>query len=1229
MERLVDPNVFETANAGFAQAVYEDYLRDPDAVAPEWRRLFESGRVGERPTGGNGDGAQVARAPAAPATAVSPPPGATPIRGQAARLVQNMTESLSVPTATSFREIPVHTLEAARTAFNTGLKNAGRSEKASFTHFIAWALVQAAKRHPVMGNSFALIGGAPHRLAPDGVHLGLAVDVERKDGSRGLVVPVLKHAERMGYAEFQAAYDALVEKSRTNRLLPDDFAGGSITLTNPGGLGTVASVPRLMAGQGTIVAVGAIGYPPEFATTSRETIAELGISKVMTLTSTYDHRVIQGAESGEFLRTVEHLLAGEEGFYEGVFGAFGLEWTEGRKDGRTESEVAGAAVAWTGSHDAAVEVSRRPSFRLSAVPSDYDHVAAAMALVKAFRTHGHLAARLDPLGSEPLGDPALDPEPLGLTPEVMERIPASVLRIAVPGGTLAEALPHLRATYCGTLAYEVEHVSDHRQRVWLRQMIESGAHRQPMRREERLALLDRLIAVESFERFLHKAYLGQKRFSIEGVDLLVPMLDLVLELAAAQGAREVVMGMAHRGRLNVLAHNVGRPYVTIFAEFEGGKKVEGGFSAPEDGTGDVKYHLGAEGAYLTRTGKAITVALANNPSHLEFVGPVVDGNARARQTQRRGREAHHDSSVVVPVVIHGDAAFAGQGVVAETLNLNALRGYRVGGTVHLITNNQVGFTTDAVDARSTRHASDLAKGFDIPIIHVNADDAEACLAAVRLAMMYRREFQRDVLIDHVGYRRWGHNEGDEPAYTQPLMYERIKSHPSARELYAQALAAEGVIPAEAAAARFEAAYQRLVEIQQGFRASSPQASPAPTAPVKLVPGEVVETAVPAAKLVALNEQLLRVPEGFTVNPKLKRQLERRIPAMGADGGIDWGHAEALAFASLLTEGVPIRLTGQDTERGTFSHRHLVLHDAVTGDTCTPIQRLPGALATFEVYNSPLSELATLGFEYGYATAASDMLVLWEAQYGDFINGAQVIVDQFIAAGLAKWGVTNRLTLLLPHGYEGAGPEHSSARVERFLQLAAEGNIRVANCTTAAQYFHLLRRQARRNRVRPLVILTPKSLLRLPQASSRLEDLATGGFRPVLDDPHPGVEERAGRVERVVFCSGKIYYDLLPDAERMGERRPAIVRVEGLYTFPDGAIRTVLEKYPAATDVVWAQEEPRNMGAWFFVAPRISELLPPGRTLRYAGRPERASPAEGYPNAHAAEQARIIRDGLGG
>ena len=1214
MKSSRDPNVFETANAGFAQALYEDYLRDPTTVAPEWRVLFESGRVGAKPeqvaggrwpvagAGNGGDGERTATPTVIPPAVVRP--GATPIKGPAARLVQNMTESVSVPTATSFREIPVGILERARSEFNAGLRQAGRPEKASFTHFVAWAVVQAIKQHPVMGHTFAVLEEVPHRVTPDGIHLGLAVDIERKDGSRGLVVPVVKHAEQMSYADFHAAYDALVGKARSNRLMPDDFTGGTITLTNPGGIGTVASVPRLLAGQGSIIAVGAIRYPAEFAAAAPETIAELGLSKVMTVSSTYDHRVIQGAESGEFLRTVARLLGGEEGFYQGIFAGFGLEGAD-----RADRAVEGVAAV---------------------VQTDLETVAAAMALVDAYRTHGHLAARLDPLGLEPVGDPSLDPGSLGLTPETMAQVPSNVLHIAVPGATLADALPNLQTTYCGTIAYEVEHVSDHDQRVWLRRVIESGTHRRILENKERLALLDRLIAVEVFERFLHKSYLGQKRFSIEGVDLMVPMLDLLFDLAAELGAREVVMGMAHRGRLNVLAHNVGRPYVTLFAEFEGGKKTEDVTKMEDDGTGDVKYHHGAEGAYLTRSGKSITVALVHNPSHLEAVDPIVNGQARARQTQRRGREAHRDPSVAAPLLIHGDAAFAGQGIVAETLNLNALRGYGVGGTIHLITNNQVGFTTDAPDARSTRYASDLAKGFDIPIIHVNADDAEGCLAAIRLAVMYRQQFHRDILIDLVGYRRWGHNEADEPAYTQPHMYERIRNHPSVREQYATALVEEGLLSGEEAEARYEAQYQRLIEIQQGYRASAAQAAPAQAAPARLVPGEVVDTAVPADRLLALNEQLLAVPEGFTINPKLKRQLERRRAAMGPAGGgaIDWGHAEALALASLLTEGVPVRLTGQDTERGTFSQRHLVLHDAVTGEAHAPIQHLPSALAVCEVYNSPLSELATLGFEYGYATAASDSLVLWEAQYGDFINGAQVIVDQFIAAGLSKWGVTNRLTLLLPHGYEGGGPEHSSARLERFLQLAAEGNFRVANCTTPGQYFHLLRRQARRNRVRPLVIFTPKSLLRLPQAGSRLEDLKMGTFQPVLNDPDPMVQANPGRVARVLLCTGKLYYDLQLEAAKLGASRPAIVRIEGLYSFLEEPIRAVLASYSGAKEFIWAQEEPRNMGAWAFIAPRLAGVLPAGAELRYVGRPERASPAEGYPEAHSTEQARIVLEALG-
>jgi 2-oxoglutarate dehydrogenase E1 component len=1205
----VDTNVFETANAGFAQAMYEEFLRDPAAVGPDWRRLFESGVVGERPEG-NGAAPPPPPAPRAvvtPAASDGMPAGAAAIKGPAARLVANMNESLTVPTATTMRVVPVGVLDDRRRALNQALRTAGRSEKISYTHLIAFALVQAAKQYPVMGHTLAMRDGAPYRVVPEGIALGLAVDVERKDGSRGLVVPVIKRADTMDFATFHEAYEGLVDKARANRLMPDDFAGATMSLTNPGGLGTSASVPRLMAGQGSIIAVGSIGYPAEFALVPDERLRELGIGKVTTLTSTYDHRVIQGAESGSFLATLDQLLQGEHGFYELVAESLGL--------GEAEYRLARSAPAPQPGREAAGPVA----------PEMLYHVAAAMALVKAFRMHGHLAAHLDPLGRPPIGDPALNPVPLGLTPEVMAAIPSKVLRIAVPGRTLAESLPYLQATYCGTMAYEIEHISTHEERVWLREKIESGAYRQPLTPEEQRRLLERLTQVETLERFLHKAYLGQKRFSIEGVDMLVPMLDLTIELAAESGARDVVLGMAHRGRLNVLAHTVGRPYETIFAEFEGGRQVEGGQLTPEGGTGDVKYHHGAEGAYRTARNTAITVTLSPNPSHLEFVGPVVDGRARARQTQRRGREAHHDPTAALPVIIHGDAAFAGQGVVAETLNLGSLDGYRTGGTLHLIANNQVGFTTDMEDARSTRYASDLAKGFDIPIIHVNGDDAEACLSAVRLAMAYRERFHQDMLIDLVGYRRHGHNEGDEPAYTQPLMYERIKELPTTRELYARALVEAGVITQDEADRQAQEAYQRLVDIQQGFKASMSRSAHAESAHKLAGAGQEVDTALSPEFLKALNEQLLSWPEGFSVNPKLRKQLERRRAALGAEGGIDWAHAEQLAIASLLTEGIPVRLTGQDTERGTFSQRHLVLHDVATGEELAPIQRLPGALAPLELHNSPLSELATLGFEYGYSAAASEALVLWEAQFGDFINAAQVIVDQFLSAGLSKWGLTTRLTLLLPHGYEGQGPEHSSARLERFLQLAAEGNIRVANPTTPAQYFHLLRRQARRTRQRPLVVMTPKSLLRLPQAASRLEDLSEGRWQPVIDDA--GTAGREDRVTRVVLCSGKLYYDLIAEADKLDGARPAIVRVEQLYSFPWVEIRAVLARYPRMEELVWVQEEPRNMGAWSYMAPKLQELAPQGVAVGFVGRPERASPAEGYPAAHVAEQSRIVQDAL--
>jgi len=965
-----------------------------------------------------------------------------------------------------------------------------------------------------------------------------------------------------------------------------------------------------MPGQGTIVATGAIGYPPGLESVG----AMIGADKVMTVTSTYDHRIIQGAESGRFLAEIEARLQGEAGFYEAVFADLGLTL------GPPPSAPAPAAAAAAARDAAPAAPTTTPDETL------LQAVQAATSLVKAHRTHGHLAARLDPLGSEPEGDPALDPEPLGLTPELMARIPASVLRIHVPGATLADALPHLRETYCGTIAYEVEHIASHRQRTWLREKIESGAFRSPLTNEEKRALLRRLTMVDSLERFMHRAYLGQKQFSVEGLDMTVPMLDEMIVRAAANGAREVVLGMAHRGRLNVLAHNLGRRYETIFREFEGASSIEAVTTIPQGGTGDVKYHHGAEGQFKLPDGSSILVRLESNPSHLEYVSPVVEGATRALQTSRQGSHAHLDTNAAIPIVLHGDAAFPAQGVVAETLNLQALDGYTVGGTLHLIQNNQVGFTTDPDDARSTRWASDLAKGFDVPIIHVNADDVEACIAAVRLAFAFRQEFGHDVLIDLLGYRRYGHNEADEPGYTQPEMAAAIKRKQPVREIYAAQLIEQGVIAPEEVETEVQRIWDRLATRHRKLKeelAATQAEQPTGGYEIDQTPSAAVQTAVPGERLEVLNDALLRVPEGFTVHPKLVKQLERRRETLGEAGGIDWAQAEALAFSSLLAEGTPVRLTGQDSERGTFSQRHLVLHDFKTGQRVSPIQALPDAKAPMELHNSPLSEIACLGFEYGYSIEAPETLVLWEAQFGDFVNSAQVIVDQFIASGLSKWGQTTRLTLLLPHGYEGSGPEHSSARLERFLTLSAEGNMRVANLTTPAQYFHMLRRQAKVGKRRPLIIMTPKSLLRLPQATSRLSHLTDGEFYPVL--PEPRVDE--AKVIRLILCTGKIYYDLKGHATREGNEEVAISRVELLYPFPQRHILAEVQRYPNLREVVWVQEEPRNMGARAHMSPRLLQILPPELEFGYIGRPERASPGEGYPAAHTIEQTRIIRTAL--
>jgi multifunctional 2-oxoglutarate metabolism enzyme len=1208
-------------------------------ATPVARRVAEATGVDLASVSGSGPGSKVTKEDVLAAAdgggngATSAPPSsgeAKQLRGPAAMLARAMDESRAVPTATSFRTIAVDTLDAKRKAINVVLKERGL--KVSFTHLVAWAIVRATGEFPVMVRTFEERDGKPYANEGGPVNLGIAVDVERKDGSHSLMVPAIKGTDGLDFAAFHSYYEELIAKTRENKLTADDFQGTNISLTNPGGIGTVASVPRLLSGQSAIIATGSIAYPPEWLHASPERLRQVGVSKVMTMTSTYDHRVIQGAESGAFLRRIEQLLQGEDEFYEQVGADLGIE-TAGISSAHPASAsappLAGTATAPT-------------SAEPSTAPGEVDEellqaVQAATSVLKAYRTHGHLAAQLDPLGSEPKGDPALQPENVNLTPELMGRIPASILRIGVPGETLLEALPRMRQTYCGTIAYQFEHLSSHQQRIWLREMIETGAHRQPLTDEEKKRLLSRLIDVFQFERFLEKAYLGQKMFSIEGLDTIVPMLDEAVTLSHRSGAEEVVFGMAHRGRLSVLAHNLGRPVESILAEFEGSKRIEAVKAVagiPHGGTGDVKYHYGHRGVYETSEGEKISVRLYPNPSHLEFVDPVVTGGARYLQSDSDGAELNHDPKRAVPVLLHGDAAFPAQGVVAETLNLQALKGYSTGGTIHLIQNNQVGFTTDPEDARSTPYAADIAKGFNVPIVHVNADDVEACSAAVRLAMAYRERWGRDVVIDVIGYRRFGHNETDEPAYTQPAMAAKIKSHPPVSEIYAEQLIGEGVISAEEVGHASEhrreemaTALKQLREKMEAGEYEDPTVAGSTTSTGELLDRTAsppVHTGVPAEQLRSLNEELLKTPEGFNVHRKLRRPLDKRREAL-EQGGIDFGQAEALAFGSLLGESVHIRLTGQDTERGTFSHRHLVLHDENTGLEYTPMQNLETSSAPFELYNSPLSEIACLGFEYGYSAAAPSALVLWEAQFGDFANAGQVIIDSFIVSGESKWGQTSRLTLLLPHGYEGSGPEHSSARIERFLALGAEGNIRIANPTTAAQYFHLLRRQALIRKPRPLIVFTPKGLLRLDRATATLEQLTEQHFHFILDDPR--AVERREQVERLVLCTGKVYYDMDSNERREGAENVAIARVEMLYPFAKEQLQAVIAAYPNLKEIAWVQEEPRNMGAWKVMSRRMPEILPEGVALTYIGRQGRASPGEGYSGAHAREQERIVLTAL--
>jgi 2-oxoglutarate dehydrogenase E1 component len=1159
-----------------------------------------------------------------------------PITGIGARLVANMTASLAIPTATSFRDVPVDLLVARRGQLNAALA----PSRLSLTHFVAYAVAQAVAVRPAMASHFDERDGRPHRVDPSRIDLGLAVDVQGRDGRPFLVVPVIRGADELDFKEFVRRYDDIVARARANRLSPDDLAGPSLTLTNPGTVGTTASIPRLMPGQGVIIATGAI----------RQT----GGGAVMTVSSTYDHRVIQGAESGRFLATLEEFLAGGDGFYESLAGDLGVSLPAVAPRVATAGPVAAStargalppatAEAATPAGTLAEAAGLAGTLAEAATPAGtLAEIAAGVDLVRSFRHFGHRAAQLDPLGSPPPGDEALDPATWGLTDASLARVPREPLNVDLPGATLREILPELRRTYCGTIAYEVEHINSHEERAWLRRTIETGEHLVHLRAAQKSHLLERLTAVEAFERFLGRTYLGQKRFSIEGLDVLVPMLDEIVERVGLAGAQTVEIGMPHRGRLGVLVHVVGIPETAILGEFERGRPTAQADPPAEGETSDVKYHRGAHGVRST-AGGPVRVTVSSNPSHLEAIDPVVEGRARAEQTDRSGPSASQDARLAVPVLVHGDAAFAAQGVVAETFNLARLAGYTTGGTIHLIGDNQLGFTVEPGEARSTDYASDLAKGFDVPIAHVNADDPEACLSAVALAVAYRERFHGDFVIHVLGYRRHGHSEEDEPAYTQPLLYERIGEQPTVRAVYLRRLVEEGVIEPTAGESMVAAAEARLAEIRESVAGEA-------TMDAEAGPGEVEagssagtavlvgpagrgrrkssrahSTAVAATRLRAINDELLAVPEGFTVHPKLAPQLERRREAMGPDGRLNWAHAEALALGSLLLDGVPIRLTGQDTERGTFSQRHFVLHDAGDGRRFRPIEHLSGAKASIELHNSPLSELACLGFEYGYAVETPETLVVWEAQYGDFANGGEVVIDQFIIAGLAKWGETSRLTLLLPHGYEGQGPEHSSARLERYLALGAEDNVRVANPTTPAQYFHLLRDQALRPTARPLVLMTPKGLLRLPAATSSPSELASGRFEAVLDDPDRPASRRA--VRRLVLCSGRFYYDLLASPRRAESKDVAIARAELLYPFPGEELGRLIAGYPGLETVVWAQEEPRNMGARKFVLPEIRGLLPPKASLVDVSRPERSSPAEGYAAAHRAQQRALVGEAFG-
>ena len=1203
------------ANATYVEGLLERFRNNPELVDDSWRSYFNEligDGNGARPAvvATDGDARPVTQqaSTAAAAPAPQPKPATTPapvpegeplpIRGPALKIVENMERSLTVPTATSERRIPVKLLDENRLIINKYLAEKDRG-KASYTHLIAWAILRALEAFPQLNDGYGEIDGAPTRLKRANVNLGVAIDITRKDGSRSLLVPNIKNANSLTFSQFLTAYDDVVKRARDGKLQVSDFQGTTVSLTNPGTIGTVASIPRLMEGQSVIVATGAIEYPAEYQAMAPEALSQLGVSKAISISSTYDHRIIQGAESGAFLARVHEFLIGKHDFYKNIFIDLGIPHTPFR---------------WN--------LDRNPFF----LPGDQVREqtlkeARVIELINAYRVRGHLIADTDPLHALPiLYHPELDIENYALTIWDLDRTFITDGLANRESATLREILDILQRAYCGKVGIEYRHIQSKDEKQWIREQIRRQfVEPEPISVEVKKRLLWKLISAEQFERFLHTKYLGQKRFSLEGCETIIPLLDQLIDGAAARGVEQITFGMAHRGRLNVLANVIGNLCERIFAAFEGSVHPE--FPADE---GDVKYHQGATGERALADGRKLHLTLSPNPSHLEAVDPVVEGMVRAWQDETMGQRPATREQVIdmaLPVLLHGDAAFAGQGIVMETLNLAGLKGYRTGGTIHIIINNQIGFTTSPEAGRSTIYSTDVARMTQLPIFHINGDDPEAAYRVLQIALDYRQEYNKDVVLDLIGFRRLGHNETDEPSYTQPLMYARVKAHPGVRTVYAKRLIKEGVVTEEEVQGLIEERVRRYEEALKNAKRKVETDPVHPQSRVEELDGsEVVPTGITAELIRSIAHKIAVVPEGFHVNPKMVGQLARRAKMGDGSAPLDWAFAEAIAFGSLVLEGNRVRLSGQDSGRGTFSQRHAVLYDTQTGKSWTPLAELRSETtpeARFDVYDSSLSEEGVLGFEYGYTVVAQNALVLWEAQFGDFSNGAQTIIDQYVAASEDKWKQHSRLTMLLPHGYEGQGPEHSSARLERYLQLCAENNLQVCYPTTPAQYFHLLRRQVRPGMERPLVVMTPKSLLRLPAAASTIDELTSGGFQPVIDDSEIGDREA---VKRLVLCSGKVYYDLAEARRKTENRAVAIIRLEQFYPFPSQRIRETLAQYPNSREIVWAQEEPQNMGGWTFVRDRLDEP-------RYVGRSASASPSTGSYSIHQKEQTDLVTQAL--